>query len=160
MTYDLDVRCDDCRGIYVNGSVPQSGPRARFRSTDPVSLLLFAGEITWSTVGSTVVINSPLPERSVRTISTMVDSIGAYFARFIGLAYGKPIVFLTHSIIENNPRRRWGFVTYPTIAFSGVRRNDGVVKLPSVREGRVVIPPPPPGRDASSASPPRRGGGR
>ncbi len=125
MTYDLDVRCDDCRGIYVNGSVPQSGPRARFRSTDPVSLLLFAGEITWSTVGSTVVINSPLPERSVRTISTMVDSIGAYFARFIGLAYGKPIVFLTHSIIENNPRRRWGFVTYPTIAFSG----DGLAGL-------------------------------
>jgi hypothetical protein len=125
VTYDLDVRCDDCRGIYVNGSAPQRGPRATFRSTDPVSLLLFAGEITWTTVGFTVVINNPLPERAVRTISTMVDSIGAYYARFIGVPYGKPIVFLTHRIIENNPRRRWGFVTYPTIAFSG----DGLAGL-------------------------------
>ena len=49
---------------------------------------------------------------------------------------------------------------FALVAFSGVRRDDGVVKLPSVREGRVVIPPPPPGRDASSATPARRGGGR
>jgi hypothetical protein len=46
------------------------------------------------------------------------------------------------------------------VAFSGVRRDEGVTKLPSVREGRVVIPPPPPGRDASSATPAHRGGGR
>ena len=49
---------------------------------------------------------------------------------------------------------------FALVAFSGVRRDDGVAKLPSVREGRVVIPPPPPGRDASSATPARRGGGR
>ena len=125
MTYDIDVRCDDCRGIYLNGSTPQAGPWARFRSAVPVSLLLFAGEITWSSVGSTVAINSPLPDRSLRTISTMVDSIGGYYARFIGIPYGQPIVFLTHRIIENNPRRRWGFVTYPTAAFSG----DGLAAL-------------------------------
>jgi hypothetical protein len=45
------------------------------------------------------------------------------------------------------------------IAFSGARRDDGVVKLPSVREGRVALPPPP-GRGASSAAPAHRGGGR
>jgi hypothetical protein len=49
---------------------------------------------------------------------------------------------------------------FAVIAFSGVRRDDGVTELPSVREGRVVIPPPPPVRDASSATPARRGGGR
>jgi hypothetical protein len=50
---------------------------------------------------------------------------------------------------------------FALVAFSGARRDDGVVKLPSVREGRVVIPPPPPGRDASSATPAtRHGGGR
>jgi hypothetical protein len=133
MTYDVEIRCDDCRGIYVNGSTPQPGPRALFHSAVPVSLLLFAGEITWNSVGSTVVINSPLPERSVRAISTMVDSIGAYYARFIGIAYGQPIVFLTHRVIENNPRRRWGFVTYPTVAFSG----DGLAGLLG-EDGRIA----------------------
>jgi hypothetical protein len=49
---------------------------------------------------------------------------------------------------------------FAVVAFSGVRRDDGVVKLPSVREGRVVIPRPPPGRDASPAAPAHRGGGR
>jgi hypothetical protein len=49
---------------------------------------------------------------------------------------------------------------FALVALSGVQRDDGVVKLPSVREGRVVIPPPPPGRDASPAAPAHRGGGR
>jgi hypothetical protein len=39
------------------------------------------------------------------------------------------------------------------VAFSGARRDDGVVKLPSVHEGRVVISPP--GRDAPSPAPAR-----
>jgi hypothetical protein len=49
---------------------------------------------------------------------------------------------------------------FALVAFSGVRRDDGVVKLPSVREGRVVIPPPPQGGAALSAPPPPRGGAR
>jgi hypothetical protein len=43
---------------------------------------------------------------------------------------------------------------FALVAFSGARRDDGVVKLPSVHEGRVVIPPPP-GRDAPSPAPAR-----
>jgi hypothetical protein len=49
---------------------------------------------------------------------------------------------------------------FALVAFSGVRRDDRVVNLPSVREGRVVIPPSPPGRGAPSATPAPRGGGR
>ena len=52
---------------------------------------------------------------------------------------------------------------FALIAFSGARRDEGVVKLPSLHEGRVALRPP--GRGAPSPSPARptpsgRGGGR
>ena len=48
---------------------------------------------------------------------------------------------------------------FAVVAFSGARRDDRVVKLPSVREGRVALPPP--GRGAPSPAParPSRDGG-
>jgi hypothetical protein len=48
---------------------------------------------------------------------------------------------------------------FAVVAFSGARRDDHVVKLPSVREGRVALPPP--GRGAPSSAParPSRAGG-
>jgi hypothetical protein len=105
--------------MYVNGAVPQPGPSATFVATHPVSLLLFAGDYTWRSTGSLVLINEQLSAKASRTLSMGVDSIAAFYRAMLDVPFGDRMTFIQHAIIENNPQRRWGFVTYPTVAFSG-----------------------------------------
>jgi hypothetical protein len=119
MTYQLTVRCDACRMLYLNGAVPQPGPSATFVATRPVALLLFVGEYTWRSAGSLLLINAHLSPKSSRTLGAGVDSIAAFYGAMLGMPFGDRMTFIRHAIIENNPQRRWGFVTYPTVAFSG-----------------------------------------
>jgi len=121
VTYDAVVRCSDCRGIYLNGDEPKAGPEAEFRSDLPVPLLLFAGEFRTERLGSLIVINATphdLSRRGAEMLAGVVDSIRGYYESWLGIPYGPRLVFLQHTITENNPRRHWGFVTYPTVAFS------------------------------------------
>lgn len=118
MTYELTVRCDACRTLYVNGAMPQAGPSATFVATRPVSLLLFAGDYSWRAAGSLVLINERLSPTATQTLRAGVDSIAAFYGPMLGVAFGGRMTLIQHAIIENNPQRRWGFVTYPTVAFS------------------------------------------
>jgi hypothetical protein len=119
MTYRLTVRCDACRTIYLNGAVPQPGPSATLVAMHPVSLLLFAGDYTWRSTGRLVLINEQLSAKASQTLSMAVDSIAAFYGAMLDVPFGDRMTFIQHAIIENNPQRRWGFVTYPTVAFSG-----------------------------------------
>jgi hypothetical protein len=44
VTYDLDVTCNDCKVIYVNGSPPVSGTNAKVKSNTSQDLTMFAGD--------------------------------------------------------------------------------------------------------------------
>jgi hypothetical protein len=119
MTYELTVRCDACRTLYLNGALPQPGPSATFVATRPVSLLLFAGDYSWRATGSLVLINDRLSPKAALTLREGVDSIAASYGSMLGVPFGGRMTLIQHAIIENNPQRRWGFVTYPTVAVSG-----------------------------------------
>jgi hypothetical protein len=132
--YRATVTCSDCTSIYMNGDAPKAGPSATFASDAPVAMLLFAGDYSWRVMSGATFLNATLTDRQTGIIVAAVDSISRYLAGFVSAPYGRPIVFINHSIIENNPKRQWGFVTYPTIAFS----NDGLKLFVDDSSGRVT----------------------
>jgi hypothetical protein len=137
VTYDGTVRCPDCKAIYVNGDEPRAGPEAQFRSPRAVALLLFAGDFDTKRQGGLTLLNATryqVAPRSLERLAAVVDSIRAYYERWLSVPYGQPLVFLQHTITEDNARRRWGFVTYPTIAFS----NDGFAGFVNDTTGAIA----------------------
>lgn len=132
--YRATVVCADCESVYMNGDTPKAGPSAAFASSEPVSMLLFAGSYNWQAFDGSFFLNATLSDGDMATIVSVVDSVKHYLAGFVGVPYGQPIVFINHSIIENNQRRQWGFVTYPTIAFS----NDGLKLFVNDTTGRAT----------------------
>jgi hypothetical protein len=121
MTYRATVRCADCRAIYLNGDGPKPGPSADFASERPVPMLVFAGDFeTESLPGLTFINATPhaISRRAVEILAGVVDSVRGYHEQLLGTPYGPDVVFLQHTITEDNPGRHWGFVTFPTIAFS------------------------------------------
>lgn len=138
VTYRASVVCSDCRDIYLNGDQPKAGPEADFRSDRPVLMLLFAGDFHTERLRNLTVINATRYELSPRTLELLagvVDSIRVYYESWLDVPYGAPLVFIQHTITENNPGRHWGFVTYPTIAFS----NKGFAAFVDDSTG-VVVP--------------------
>ena len=137
VTYQATVQCSECARIYLNGDAPRDGSTAEFASSRPVQLLLFAGDFTVDRLPGLTVLNATqydVPRQSVERLAAVVDSIRGFYEQWLGIPYGQPLVFLQHTIIENSPKRRWGFVTYPTIALS----NDGVAAFVDADHGAVA----------------------
>lgn len=137
VTYTASVRCTDCTHIYLNGDEPKAGPQAEFRSDTPVAMLLFAGDFLTERRPGLVVINGTphtITRRTMERLAGVVDSVRRFYEQWLGIPYGERLVFLQHTITENNPRRHWGFVTFPTIAFS----NDGIAAFVNDTTGAVV----------------------
>jgi hypothetical protein len=125
VTFRADVRCDDCRDIYLNGDEPKSGPRATFASATPVPMLMFAGEFETARLPGLIVVNGTefaLDRRALERLAGATNEIRTFYESWLRVPYGAPLVFIQHTLTEDSPRRRWGFASYPTIAFS----NDGV----------------------------------
>ena len=122
VTYEATVRCPDCRVTYLNGDAPRPGREATFRSARAVPLMLFAGDfaIIDSFANLTILNGTPygVSRRGAGLLAAVVDSIRSYYAEWLDIPYGERIVFLQHLVTEDNQRRHWGFVTFPTIALS------------------------------------------
>jgi hypothetical protein len=125
VTFRASIRCDDCAAIYLNGDAAKPGPQAIFASTMPVPMLLFAGEFTTEHAAGLTVINGtrrPLPPGAVARLAATTEEIRRFLESWMRVPYRGSPVFIQHTLTEDSPRRRWGFATFPTIAFS----NDGV----------------------------------
>lgn len=121
VTYDLDVQCDGCAGVYMNGAPPQPGPVARLVSDQPRDLLLYAGEVEAREVAGTLFLNSDITEGDARTLGRKVDEVKRYYEDALGLPYGDTVVFMEFEPVEYfPPERNWAFVVWPTLAWANV----------------------------------------
>ncbi|WP_158827111.1 hypothetical protein [Mucilaginibacter lacusdianchii] len=120
VTYDINVTCNDCKTIYLNGSPAQSGPAAQFKSVIPRQLLLFAGEYKIQNLKNSMFLNADLSPDEAAVFNADITGIASFYQNYLQTSYGERITFLQHQAIEPfGPKRSWGFVTFPTIAVAG-----------------------------------------
>ncbi len=117
ITYDLTINCADCESIYLNGSIPVKGTQARFKSDQPISMLLFAGVFDFAKNNNTYYINTSLTNDQESVLGDWTDKIIKFYEDNLNMPYGNAVTYLyTTPISKNNA---WMFVTYPTIAIIG-----------------------------------------
>lgn len=114
-TFELTVRCVDCKALYLNGDKPVYAQQTKFNSATAVGLLLFAGNYNFQHVDGVYFLNTVLPQGMQTTLSNTIVRLVDYYQENLGIPYGNPVVFLADTPISRQDS--WMFVTYPTIAF-------------------------------------------
>ncbi|HYF32160.1 MAG TPA: hypothetical protein VD993_13650 [Chitinophagaceae bacterium] len=117
VTYDLDVTCNDCQVIYLNGSEPVAGTHARLKSTAPQDLTLFAGNFRYVSIGGSYFLNPDADDQQLTELGKALHSYQSYLEKNLAIPYkGKPVYIQTTPVSKNNS---WMFASYPTIVKIG-----------------------------------------
>ena len=127
VTYNITVECADCKMIYINGSSPQKGPVATFRSDKPYELLLFTGDYEQQVFSGSDFLNAGMPDDAAAAFNDQIVAIKGFYQKKLKVPYQQKITFVQHQPIElYGPNRSWGFVTFPSIAVAGGQFNNQI----------------------------------
>ncbi|MEL6537816.1 MAG: hypothetical protein AAFQ98_20515 [Bacteroidota bacterium] len=116
-SYDLQITCEDCTSLYINGSPPVAASTGEFKANTPYQLMLYVGDYSFTKSGSVYFLNSPLSPEQEEFFRAQIDTVTAYYARKLEIPYGKEFV-----LIQTTPTARhkaWQFNTYPAIVTIG-----------------------------------------
>lgn len=117
VTYDLDVECNDCKVIYVNGSEPVTGTHAMLKSTAAQDLTMFVGDFKSVSINGNYFLNPDADDRQLTELEKMLHSYQEYLEKKLAIPYkGKAVYIQTTPVSKNNS---WLFASYPTIVKVG-----------------------------------------
>ena len=114
VTFDITIHAPDAKAIYLNGSPPQYGQTARFRSDRPFPLLLFAGDFDFKKERNTYLLNTTLTKSQADVLDGWFSRIKSYYEQNLEIPYRADVTLLASTPVSK--RNDWLFVTYPTIA--------------------------------------------
>lgn len=117
VTYDLDVTCNDCKVIYVNGSQPVSGTRALVKSATSQDLTMFAGDFKSVSINGNYFLNPDADDQQLAELEKTLHSYQVYLEKKTDIPYkGKAVYIQTTPVSKYNS---WLFASYPTIVKVG-----------------------------------------
>jgi hypothetical protein len=135
VTYDLDVTCDDCEVIYVNGSQPISGTHAKVKSTTSQDLTMFAGNFRSVSINGNYFLNPDADDQQLTDLEKTLHSYQSDLEKKLAIPYkGKAVYIQTTPVSKNNS---WLFASYPTIVKVGW--DEGMKSFVSKSEGAAFM---------------------
>jgi hypothetical protein len=135
VTYDLDVTCNDCKVIYVNGSQPVSGTHAEVKSTTSQDLTMFAGDFRSVSIDGNYFLNPDADDQQLAELEKTLHSYKSYLEKKLAIPYkGKAVYIQTTPVSKNNS---WLFASYPTIV--KVDWEEGMRSFSSKSEGKAFL---------------------
>ncbi len=109
-TYQLNVKCDDCKNVFVGSEEPQ-GQQGIFTENIPQdAILLIAGKYDFTSTPLGLYIN--MSKENIDILESNIQSILNYYEKISGIGISKRIVY---AHLPSNNSRWGGFVTFPAI---------------------------------------------
>ncbi len=131
VTYDLDITCNDCEVIYINGSEPVSGTHAKVKSNTSQDLTMFAGDFKSVSINGNYFLNADANVEQLTELEKTLQSYQDYLGNHLAIPYkGKAVYIQTTPVSKNNS---WLFASYPTIVKVGW--GDGMKSFVNKSEG-------------------------
>ena len=119
--YDIELHCDDCSTLYVNGNLPVKGKKASFKSDVPKELSLYCGDFDFKKSGGTYILNPDLSDEQFNQFCNLTNSYQNYYEEKLKIPFGGAVTFV--STTPTSARNSWLFVSYPTIFSIGHGEN-------------------------------------
>ncbi|WP_287398474.1 hypothetical protein [Sphingomonas sp.] len=144
MAYALDVSCEGCRFLYMNGSAAIIGDHGRFSSATARPPLLFGGKGPITKTANVTILNETVAPAQADALSAAVGQVASYYRDYMGAPVADQPTFL-RMVAANQVKRdregsEWAFATWPTIAMSGsVGRVGATLQAGGqARDGRIA----------------------
>jgi len=113
VTYDLNINCNDCKVIYLNGSSPVNSTSANLKSNLPQDLTMFAGDFKSTVINDKYFLNPDADEVVLKDLEKELYTYQEYLQKKLNIPYkGKTVYIQTTPVSKNNS---WFFVSYPSI---------------------------------------------
>ncbi len=135
VTYNLDVTCNDCKVIYLNGSEPVYGTYAKLTSSNSQDLTMFAGDFKFILINGNYFLNPDADEQQLSELVKTLHSYQNYLEKKLSIPYkGKAVYIQTTPVSKNNS---WLFASYPSIVKVGW--DDGMKSFVSQSKGKGFL---------------------
>lgn len=131
VTYDLDVNCNDCKAIYINGSEPVSGTNAKVKSTNAQDLTMFAGDFNSVSINGNYFLNPDANVEQLTELEKTLHSFQDYLEKKLSIPYKGKAVYIQTTPVSK--KHSWLFASYPTIVKVGW--DDGMKSFVNKKEG-------------------------
>ena len=115
--YDIEIVCEDCNTLYINGNVPVKQQSAHFKSDIPRSMALFCGNYDYSNIDETYILNSEFNDEQIKEFSSLINGYKKFYEAKLDIPYEQPPVFINTT--PTSSYNSWMFVSYPTIMSIG-----------------------------------------
>lgn len=115
--YDIEIICNDCNSIYLNGSLPVKKQSHHFKSDIPQELTLFCGNYEYSKIDETYILNSDFNQEQIKEFSLLINDYKKFYESKLNIPYEQATVFV--STTPTSKKDGWMFVSYPTIMSIG-----------------------------------------
>lgn len=135
VTYDLNVNCEDCKVIYINGSLPAAGTHAELSSSKSQDLTMFVGDVKFESIDGDYFLNPDADVQQLTALNKTLHTYQSYFETKLGVPYkGKTTYIQTTPVSKNNS---WLFASYPTIVKVGW--GDGMKTFANKEKGKGFL---------------------
>jgi len=117
LKYDIEINCNDCNTLYLNGNTPVQATMGQFHSETPVEMMLYAGEFKIFNVDGTYFLNPDITEEQMKKFGTMTNKYKNFFESKLDIPYLNKITYIQTTPVTTG--NAWLFVSYPTIVNIG-----------------------------------------
>ena len=127
LPYRVDVRCADCRKLYLNGAPPHAGPEAELRSTSGVEPFILVGDFPVSEAGGMRILGETVTSDTARLFSERMQDITGFYAESLDVPFGAPPDIVRIIPVRFDRRGQfWGFFANPALGLAGLTLGDFV----------------------------------
>jgi len=113
LLHDIEIICDDCQSIYLNGSEPISATHGRFKSDTPIELAIFAGEYGFEKKNNSYYLNTGLSKQQITSLSEFTKDLVQFYQNVLSIPYGNDVTYIQTTPISK--KNGWLFVSFPSI---------------------------------------------
>lgn len=113
VNYSIEILCNDCDALYLNGNDPVYASNYIFKSKSPTDISLFVGRYNFYFVNNNWYLNPDIDKEEMIEFSNITEQFKNYFSNKLGIPYQGTIKFIQTA--PTSKKNSFLFVDYPTI---------------------------------------------
>lgn len=117
LKYDINVICNDCETLYVNGNDPVKSQSKNFKTDVPTEILLFAGNYEYHNIDDIFYLNPDIDYDEMKDFSGTVRKIKQFYEVNLKIPYEGNFNFI--QTLPTSKDNAFLFVSYPSIVNIG-----------------------------------------
>ncbi|MEP6613581.1 MAG: M1 family aminopeptidase [Mucilaginibacter sp.] len=112
--YDINVSCNDCSVLFVNGSAPVKAKTAHFVSDVPRDMAIYCGNFETTEVNNTWILNPDMPKNQQKELLDVANSYKLWYQKALNIPFKGNLTFIQTAPTADPTKWAFSFQASPT----------------------------------------------